>query len=110
MEKTRIAVVSTDGIHVDEHFGRASRFLIYDPDENMTLVDNRAIVPLSVNDPHHSFDADKFNRIAETLKDCRKVFVTRIGEVPAAKLKALGIEPEIYKGAISRISGIGSAQ
>ena len=108
MEKTRIAIVSTDGIHVDEHFGRATRFLIYNPDGNMTLVDDREIEPLSVNDRHHSFDAEKFNRIADTLKDCRKVYMTRIGEIPAAKLKALGIEPEIYKGAIARISGIGA--
>jgi predicted Fe-Mo cluster-binding NifX family protein len=108
MEKTRIAVVSTDGIHVDEHFGRATRFLIYDPEENMTLVANRVIEPLSVNDPQHSFDAERFNRIAERLKDCRRVYMTRIGEVPAAKLKALGIEPEIYKGAIAHIPGLGT--
>jgi nitrogen fixation protein NifB len=109
MERTRIAIVSTDGVHVDEHFGRATRFLIYDPDENMTLIDNRTITPLSVGDPHHAFDADRFDRIAEVLKDCRKIYTTRIGDVPAAKLKALGIEPEIYKGVISRIPGTGTA-
>lgn len=107
MEKTRIAVVSTDGIHVDEHFGRAAQFLIYDLGEELTLVDQRVIEPLSVNDPHHRFDTDKFNRIAETLNDCCRVYVTQIGDTPAEKLRTLGIQPEIYKGAISRIAASG---
>jgi hypothetical protein len=109
MERTRIAIVSTDGIHVDEHFGKATRFLIYDPDPNMALIDDRTIQPLSVNDPNHAFDADRFEPIAEALKDCCKVYMTRIGKVPAAKLKDLGIEPEIYQGAISGIPSAGTA-
>ena len=103
MEKYRIAVVSTDGIHVDEHFGRAERFLIFDNDAAMTHIGNRPIEQLSVGNPDHLFDLDKFNRIAAQLKDCSKVYVTRIGDLPAAKLKDLGIEPQIYKGVISQI-------
>ena len=30
MTKKRIAAASTDGIHIDAHFGKAERFLIYD--------------------------------------------------------------------------------
>ena len=30
MQTERIAVVSTDGLNVDDHFGKARRFLIYD--------------------------------------------------------------------------------
>jgi predicted Fe-Mo cluster-binding NifX family protein len=33
MAKTRIAVVSTDRVHVNDHFGKAERFLIYDVDK-----------------------------------------------------------------------------
>ena len=103
MDKLRIAVVSTDGIHVDEHFGRAGRFLIFDIDKTMTPIENRPIEQLSENNPDHPFDADKFSRITAQLKDCSKVYVTQIGDVPAAKLKGLGIKAEIYKGAISDI-------
>jgi hypothetical protein len=37
------------------------------------------------------------------LKDCKKVYVTKIGERPATELKALGIEPVVYQGAIADI-------
>lgn len=101
MGKTRIAAVSTDGTHVDEHFGKAQRFMIYDVDEQITWVEDRITEPLSENDPSHGFDADKFNRIAAKLKDCSKVYMTRIGDTPAATLRELGIEPVIYEGAIA---------
>ncbi|MDD5723319.1 MAG: hypothetical protein PHY29_06215 [Syntrophales bacterium] len=33
MKKMRFAVASTDGANVDIHFGKAERFLIFDPSE-----------------------------------------------------------------------------
>jgi predicted Fe-Mo cluster-binding NifX family protein len=104
VNKTRIAVVSTDGTHVDDHFGRAKRFFIFDVDEQMTLVEERNTEPLSADDPEHAFDTDKFGRISEQLKDCRKVYMTKIGDKPSAKLKELGVEPVIYEGAIADIA------
>ena len=103
MKKTRVAVVSTDGVHVDEHFGKAERFLIYDINDQLTLVEERPSETLSVGDPDHPFDADKFYRIAALLSDCIRVFSTQIGEKPAAELSAKGIEPVVYKGAIANI-------
>ena len=103
MVRERIAVVATDGVSVDEHLGKAEHFLIYDLDVQMALVEKRVTETLSVGDPDHAFDPDKFGRIATLLKDCSKVYVTRIGEMPAAKLKFLGIEPVVYEGAIADI-------
>lgn len=103
MSKIRIAVVSTDGLKVNEHFGKATRFLIYDVDDQILWVEDRPTESLSEDDPDHPFDADKFGRIASLLKDCSKVYVSRIGETPAAKLKELGIEPVVYQGAIGAI-------
>lgn len=103
MDKKRVAVVSTDGIHVDEHFGKAQRFLIYDINDPATLVEERPTETLSVGDPNHPFDADRFNRIAALLKDCAKVYSTQIGERPAKELTALGIEPVVYSGTIADI-------
>jgi len=105
MKPTRIAAVSTDGRNVDQHFGKADRFLIYDLDDQMTLVEERPTETLSVGDPDHPFDPDKFGRIAALLKDCSKVYVTQIGELPAARLDALGIEPVVYRGAIADLVG-----
>jgi predicted Fe-Mo cluster-binding NifX family protein len=103
MQKIRIAAVSNDGIHVDEHFGKAEKFIIYDLGDGMSWVEDRTTEQLSVGDPNHSFDPDKFNRIATVLKDCKKVYVAQIGETPATELKALGIEPVVYQGAIADI-------
>ena len=103
MKSTRIAVVSTDGLNVDDHFGKANRFLIYDLNHQIALVEERAAETLSAGDPDHPFDPEKFGRISALLKDCCKVYVTQIGAVPAAKLKALGIEPVVYSGTIADI-------
>jgi predicted Fe-Mo cluster-binding NifX family protein len=103
MPKTRIAAVSTDGQYVNEHFGKATRFLIYDVDDQVVWVENRPTESLSEDDPGHRFDADKFSRIASLLEDCSKVYISRIGQTPAAKLKELGIEPVVYQGAIGDI-------
>jgi predicted Fe-Mo cluster-binding NifX family protein len=100
----KIAVVSTDGVNVNDHFGKAERFLIYEiKDGKLTLIEERQSVPLSVNDPNHPFDPERFGNIVKMIKDCEKVFVTQIGEVPAEKLKAEGIEPVIFGGAIKDI-------
>jgi nitrogen fixation protein NifX len=104
MKPTRIAVVSTDGLHVNDHFGKANRFLIYKLVAPMALVEERPAVPLSVDDPNHAFDQDKFDRTVALLHDCTKVYVTRIGKTPAAKLKDAGIEPIVYAGAIADIT------
>ena len=103
MKKIRIAVASTDGIRVNEHFGRADRFLIYDMDEQITWLEDRPTDPLSTGDPDHPFDAVRFDRISGLLKDCAKVYVTRIGATPVEKLAAAGIEAVIHDGLIADI-------
>ncbi|TSA13522.1 MAG: dinitrogenase iron-molybdenum cofactor biosynthesis protein [Deltaproteobacteria bacterium] len=103
MTKTRIAVVSTDSVSVNDHFGRAKRFLIYDLNDKLTLVEERPSESLSVGDPDHPFDAEKFERIAALLKDCAKIYITKIGATPAAKLIEMGIEPMVYEGSIAEI-------
>ncbi len=103
METKRIAVVSKDNVNVDDHFGMAEAFLIYDISNELEFVEKRTSEKLSVGDPNHPFDADKFNRVYSTIKDCKKVFVTKIGEGPAKKLKELGIEPVVYAGTIKGI-------
>lgn len=43
----KVAVASTDGIHINEHFGRASEFMIYEVDEEgkYSLIENRKTIP-----------------------------------------------------------------
>ena len=103
MAGLRIAVVSTDGVNVNDHFGMAERFLVYEYNDVMTFVEERPTETYSVGDPKHPFDPEKFGRIAVLLKDCSKIYITKIGDTPAAKLKKMGIEPVIYEGLIVNI-------
>ena len=77
--------------------------MIYDFDDKLTFVDKRPTKKYSVDDPNHSFDQERFDRVSNLLGDCGRIYVTRIGEVPAAKLKEVGVEPVVYEGPIADI-------
>jgi len=100
----KVAIVTTDGINVDDHFGKAERFLIYESrDGLMEQIGERETVPLSVGNPDHPFDPERFSKIADSIADCERVYVTKIGDLPAEKLKARGIAPVMYQGPIRDI-------
>jgi predicted Fe-Mo cluster-binding NifX family protein len=101
----QVAIVSTDGINVNEHFGRADRFLIYEIDStHSTLLAAPKAEPLSVGDPDHPFDKARFDAVLKALSGCKRVYCTRIGERPTAELKKNGIEPVIFQGSITEIN------
>ena len=101
----RIAVATTNGREVNEHFGRVGLFYIYDLEAGTArFVETRSSEPLSENDPEHPFDPEKFSRIVKVIADCKKLYVSRIGERPAEELKKAGIEPLVCHGPISEIS------
>lgn len=92
MQTFKIAVASTDGKHVNEHFGKAEHFSIYEIGPELTHFEDRKCEKLSTGDPRHAFDPVKFGKIADALQDCKKVYVADIGKVPEAELKARGLE------------------
>ena len=92
MQTIKVAVASTDGKSVNAHFGKTERFSIYSMGPEMAHIEDRPCEKLSTGDPDHAFDASKFNRIAEVLKDCQKVYVADIGTVPAKELTERGLE------------------
>ena len=57
-----------------------------------------------MGDPNHRFDPEKFTRVSDLLEDCARIYVTRIGGVPASKLREIGVEPVIYTGKIADIA------
>jgi len=73
----KIAVASSDGINVDQHFGRARTFRIYqlndDVFEYLETRDNEA--PCS----GHSHDDNALDQAASRLSDCRGVIAVQIG-------------------------------
>jgi predicted Fe-Mo cluster-binding NifX family protein len=101
----KIAVVSTDGINVNDHFGKAERFLIYEKSgDDMAMVEEKETPPLSIGDKSHPFDESRFGLIAEALQGCSRIYCTRIGDRPQQELEKKGITTIIYEGAIDAIT------
>lgn len=100
----KVAIVSTNGVDVNEHFGKATRFLIYElGTTGAKLLAERKTESLSVGDTDHPFDQDRLSAVIKTIESCERVYCTKIGDRPAAELRKLGIEPVIYEGPISEI-------
>jgi predicted Fe-Mo cluster-binding NifX family protein len=100
----KIAVATTDGLTVNEHFGRAKKFFIYKAAPPVfDLIAERDVEPYASGQKDHVFDEARFREVAKVLEACEKVFVSKIGEEPADALRAMGIEPVVYSGAIGDI-------
>jgi predicted Fe-Mo cluster-binding NifX family protein len=97
-----IAVASKNGIEVDQHFGHAERFLIYDYGSG----DPRPLREVTVEkycslDPDHPFRHPQFGAIVQALEGCRAVVTAMIGELPKQELQKVGIAPIIASGPIT---------
>jgi predicted Fe-Mo cluster-binding NifX family protein len=87
-----IAIASTDGETVNEHFGRANRFLIYEVSPGkQTLIMVRDVEPLSTGDKNHPFDPERMARAAEAVKDCKLLYCSKIGDHPRQELEKFGV-------------------
>lgn len=87
-----IAVASKSGTEVDQHFGHAERFLIYDcaggaPRQVKTV----AVEKYCSFDPDHPFRHRQFGAIVEALEGCKAVVTAMIGEYPQQELEKVGI-------------------
>ncbi len=103
----KIPVVSTDGINVNDHFGKAERFLIYEMGKegiSQLELDEVKAPSLSEGDKSHTFNKIRFDTIAKALEGCTQVYSTKIGDKPRQELENRGIMPVIYEGAIDAIT------
>jgi nitrogen fixation protein NifX len=73
----KIAVASSDGITVDQHFGRAQSFRIYRlHDDGYDLQEVRENAPPCAGQAH---DDDALARSAKLISDCRGVVAAQVG-------------------------------
>lgn len=85
----RIAVASSDGKVINQHFGHADRFYIVDVEDNSySFVETRFHEP-ACGDQGHSNEV--FDSILELLSDCQGIFVSRIGYGAARYLNSRGM-------------------
>ena len=100
-----VAIASTDGEMVDEHFGRATRFWVFDiSGTECSLIMVRNVEPLSTGDRNHPFDPERMEEVMSAIKDCKRVYCTKIGDRPRKELEKLGIATIISNDAISSIT------
>jgi predicted Fe-Mo cluster-binding NifX family protein len=85
----RIAIASNDGESVNQHFGQAKNFLIYEIDaEGVNFVEDREVKTIPDEAAHTDRNMSIF---AEALSDCSAVFVRRIGARSAKYLNSNNI-------------------
>ncbi|MFQ3573532.1 MAG: nitrogen fixation protein NifX [Thermodesulfovibrionales bacterium] len=88
----KVAFATTDGKNVDEHFGRAGMFAIYDiEEEGFRFVENRKFADgrdKEIEDTKSmgSIHDELMDKKVERLSDCKIVYLTEIGGPAAAKL------------------------
>jgi nitrogen fixation protein NifX len=96
--EVRVALASSDGITVDQHFGRASRFLIYRLRDGLwEHLEDRVNRPACAGQEHGHHTLE---RSAELLLDCRGVAVAQIGVAAVDVLVARRILPFVLTGTV----------
>ncbi len=96
-----IAVASKDGKEINQHFGHAERFLIYDVAEaGARLVDERKVERYCTYDADHPLRAHVLKAIADALAGCRAVVCAQIGQAPQMEMERYGIDTFVADGAI----------
>ena len=84
----KVAFASTDKVHVDEHFGRAEQFIIWEVGPEEAGFTGVVQVRTEGDD-----EADRIESRCSGLADCALVYVAQIGGPAAARLVAKKIHP-----------------
>lgn len=96
-----IAVASKDGKLINQHFGHAERFLIYEVEEgDVKLVDEKKVERYCTLDADHPGRRHLLEAIADALSGCRAVIAAQIGPSPQAELERMGVESYTAEGPI----------
>lgn len=87
----RCAVATSDGFLVDQHFGRAKRFEVYEALHGAAplFIETRRVQRACSGQGH---DSSALDAVAERLGDCSFVIVAKIGPAARAALIQRGIE------------------
>ena len=97
----KIAVATNDGKIIDEHFGRAKSFQVFEVEDtgDFRFIEERNIIPHCPGDPDVDHSADA---AVKQLTDVDAVFVSRIGPGAAKSLEDRGIRAFALSGPVDR--------
>jgi nitrogen fixation protein NifB len=93
--KPYVAVASREGALVNQHLGEADAFFVYEQDEQgeVRQISHRPAARSGSGDA-------RWERLAQTLRDCRAVLVSEAGDHPKSKLAEKGIKVIATEGLI----------
>lgn len=87
----KVAVASSDGKFVNQHFGKAQKFLIVEIEEDGQY----QFLELRETAPRCGGSVDLKEKTLDLISDCQMVLVSQIGPGAAKKLINRGIKPLI---------------
>jgi MoaA/NifB/PqqE/SkfB family radical SAM enzyme len=93
--KILYAAASKSGFVIDLHFGMASEFYIYEHNletGKFSMVERRKVEKYCAGKTNCGDKEDKIGQILSAIKDCKAVLCNRVGDAPAKRLNAAGIE------------------
>ncbi|WP_243375117.1 NifB/NifX family molybdenum-iron cluster-binding protein [Geotalea sp. SG265] len=94
----RVAVATSDGLAVNEHFGRTKAFVIYELiDEQWRQVEERQTLPACNG---HCHSGDFLDSTVSLLNDCQGVIVNQIGPTAIDVLLGSNMLPFSLDGSI----------
>lgn len=100
MDKIRIAIASSDGIVVNNHFGKAKIFYIYQAEnESVSLLEQRQVEPVCDYGNH---DEERLIKNLEIISDCDYLLVSRIGDGARHCALSMGITSFEIPGIIEK--------
>ncbi len=103
----KVAFATTDGINVDEHFGRAGTFAVYElNDKDYRFVETRKFAEgrdteIESTKNMGQIHESKVEKKVDRLADCKIIYLTEIGGPSAARLAKRGIMPIKVKEIVS---------
>lgn len=113
----KIAIASSDGINIDQHFGEISSLLVFDVNENdgSFSLDCKRDVPFPKDEGAEceesgcSCGKGFTDRITQTVKDCQYFLVAKIGNRPHRFLQENNVNcieaPFPIEDAVKKLNG-----
>lgn len=90
----KMAVASSDGKVINQHFGKARRFIIIESDgEGIKVLEVRENAPACGTLEYGGHEDDALDRSISLIGDCDAVLCSRVGGGAAEALLSRGIEP-----------------
>ena len=96
-----IAVASKDGKEINQHFGHAERFLVYEVEgDSVKLVDEKKVERYCSYDEAHPLRGHILRAFAEALQGCGAIVCSQVGQAPQEEMTRLGFPVYALHGEI----------